>query len=369
MRLGFRRLSAVTRTVGVACALRDLLPSVPGERRKHATIRPSMKHSAQALVDKLTRSKIYTEYGIAFRNALGLPLAFTAPESWDLPFQDDANENPFCRLVARTGSTCLASLHLHATLRRDAMSDAATATSFAGMCESTVPVKLGTRLVGFLHTGQVFIRPPTEAKFRQTLAIVARGSAPINATELRAAYFATRIVTSKQYQAILSLLKVFAEQLAVMSNQILVTEASTENPQITRAREFIRQNMTEDIHVADCARSAHMSSFYFCKSFKRATGLSFTEYLSRLRTERAKARLLEPHVRVSEVAFEVGFQSLSQFNRVFKRVTGQCPSGYRQDLEGTLTQAARPPAFGETTAEHRPSLPRRDRLALSQSPA
>jgi AraC-like DNA-binding protein len=172
----------------------------------------------------------------------------------------------------------------------------------------------------------------------------------------------------EQYQAILGLLKVFAEQLATVCNQILVTEAATENPQITRVREFIGQNLTEDIHVADCARVAHMSAFYFCKRFKCATGLSFTEYLSRLRTEMAKTRLLQPHARVSEVAFAVGFQSLSQFNRVFKRVTGQCPSDYRHDLVATLAHPARSPAFGEITGERRPPVTRRDRIALSRSP-
>ena len=52
-------------------------------------------------------------------------------------------------------------------------------------------------------------------------------------------------------------------------------------------------------------------------------------HISRLRVERVKELLLNPHKRVSEAAFEAGFQSLSQFNRVFRRVAGEAPSTYR----------------------------------------
>lgn len=320
-----------------------------------------MRTSDQSLVEKLTRSKIYLEYESAFRGALGLPLAFVPVESWGLPLREDRHESLFCALMSKANRTCAACLQLQAKLRIDAADEAASASCFSGLSESFVPVRLGAHLVGFLHTGQVFTRKPNEADFRKTLGILGGWGVVVNVGELRAAYFATRIVPPAQYQAIVSLLKVFAEQLAAMSNQILVTEESAENPQITRAREFIQRNMVEDIHVADGARMAHMSTFYFCKSFKRSTGLSFTEYLSRLRTERAKMRLLDPHMRVSEVAFEVGFQSLSQFNRVFKRVTGQCPNDYRHRLASTTSHAERAPAFGTTP-------PRRIKVGVGARP-
>jgi AraC-like DNA-binding protein len=66
--------------------------------------------------------------------------------------------------------------------------------------------------------------------------------------------------------------------------------------------------------------------------FKKATGLNFTEYLSRVRIEKAKNLLLNPNLRISEIAFEVGFQSLTHFNRVFKKIVGQSPTDYRRQL-------------------------------------
>jgi AraC-like DNA-binding protein len=69
--------------------------------------------------------------------------------------------------------------------------------------------------------------------------------------------------------------------------------------------------------------------------FRKITGINFTDYLSRLRIERAKNLLLNPNLRISEIAFEVGFQSLTHFNRVFKRVLGQSPTDYRVQLAGS----------------------------------
>jgi AraC-like DNA-binding protein len=78
----------------------------------------------------------------------------------------------------------------------------------------------------------------------------------------------------------------------------------------------------------------NMSAFYFCKMFKKATGMTFTDYLARVRVEKVKNLLLNPHKRVSEAAYEAGFQSLSQFNRVFRRIAGESPSAYRERLHG-----------------------------------
>jgi len=60
--------------------------------------------------------------------------------------------------------------------------------------------------------------------------------------------------------------------------------------------------------------------------------LKFTDYVARVRVEDARTRLLNPNLRISEIAYDVGFQSLTQFNRTFKRVFGQSPSEFRTNL-------------------------------------
>jgi AraC-like DNA-binding protein len=72
--------------------------------------------------------------------------------------------------------------------------------------------------------------------------------------------------------------------------------------------------------------------FHFYKVFKKTTGLKFTDYVARVRLENAKTELLNPSRRISEIAYDVGFQSLTQFNRMFKRVFGQSPTEFRAHL-------------------------------------
>ena len=149
------------------------------------------------------------------------------------------------------------------------------------------------------------------------------------------AYFQTRVLTRLQYDSILRLLAIFAQHLASLSNQLMVQEEKSESPQIARARVFIGEHQDEDLSLSEVARAVNMSAFYFCKMFKQATGLTFTDYLARIRVEKVKNLLLDPHKRVSEAAFAAGFQSLSQFNRVFRKVAGEAPSTYRDRVHRT----------------------------------
>jgi AraC-like DNA-binding protein len=101
---------------------------------------------------------------------------------------------------------------------------------------------------------------------------------------------------------------------------------------MTRARAFIADHRGEELTLPVVARAANMSPFYFCKIFKETTGLTFTAYLARVRIGDVKRRLLNSQVRVSEAGYAAGFQSLSQFNRVFRHLVGESPSGYRDRL-------------------------------------
>jgi AraC-like DNA-binding protein len=152
--------------------------------------------------------------------------------------------------------------------------------------------------------------------------------------DVEKAYFDTRFVTKSQYGSILRLLTIFAEHLSGLTNQLMVTQAAAELPAVAKARSFIAEHQTEEISLGDVARAVNMSAFYFCKTFRKVTGVTFVDYLARLRVESVKNLLLDPHKRISEAAFEAGFQSLSQFNRVFRRVAGEAPTVYREKLHG-----------------------------------
>ena len=125
------------------------------------------------------------------------------------------------------------------------------------------------------------------------------------------------------------LLTIFAQHLSSLSTQLMVSSEQTDSPAVTKARVYIKEHQDEEISLNQVAHAVNMSSFYFCKTFKKSTGLTLTDYVARVRIEKVKNLLLNPHKRISEAAFETGFQSLSQFNRVFRKITGEAPTTYR----------------------------------------
>ena len=288
--------------------------------------------NSRALVEQLKRSQIYRDYEQAFRETTGLPFRLRALEAFDLTHRGDPNENPFCALMAKSNQSCSACLLLQKRVEEEAKLEPKTLKCFAGLCDSAVPVRVGENLIAFLQTGQVLLHKPTAAQFAKTTREILKFGTVVDLKRLEEAYFQSRVVTSKQYESILRLLEIFALHLSSLSNQLSVREANAESPSINRARVYIADKHADDLSLGEVAKAVNMSAFYFCKMFKQATGMTFTDYLARVRVEKVKNLMLNPHKRISEAAFEAGFQSLSQFNRVFRKIAGEAPTSYRDRI-------------------------------------
>lgn len=99
---------------------------------------------------------------------------------------------------------------------------------------------------------------------------------------------------------------------------------------VWRARRFIEQYSANPISLSKVAKAVNISPTHLSEKFKQVTGINFVDYVARTRFTRACELLRNGSLRVSDIAFAAGFQSLSQFNRVFKRLAGQSPRTYRR---------------------------------------
>jgi AraC-like DNA-binding protein/ligand-binding sensor protein len=282
------------------------------------------------IVERIARSEIYQDYERAFSEATQLPLALRPVEVWRFALEGKRYENPFCAMLAKCNRTCAACLETQKKMDDVPGTGARTVTCFAGLCDSAVPLQAGEKLIGFLQTGQVALRKPNATQFCKITKQLVDWGVAVDLTKLEDAYFHSRFLAPQQYAAILKLLETFAKHLSLLANQIVVQAEESESPLVRRARAYILANQADPIDLAKVAQAMHVSTFYFCKMFKRATGLTFTEYLSRVRVEKTKKLLLNPHLQISEIAYNVGFQSLTHFNRVFRQVVGQSPTEYRK---------------------------------------
>jgi AraC-like DNA-binding protein len=99
--------------------------------------------------------------------------------------------------------------------------------------------------------------------------------------------------------------------------------------EIWKTRKFIEEHSGEELSLRRVAKAVNIHPNYLSEKFKEVTGMNFVEYIARTRFQKACELLGDGDVRISEIAFAAGFQSLSQFNRVFRKFSGKSPTQFR----------------------------------------
>jgi AraC-like DNA-binding protein len=172
------------------------------------------------------------------------------------------------------------------------------------------------------------VLPPSPRMVRQ----VRKWGVQAGRGQIKQVFFHTPVVSEKQLQGALKLLTILATQLAESANRYLLVAQRHEPPSVTRAKNFVHAHAGERVTLRLTAAYVHVSRHHFCKIFKQATGMTFTEFVARVRMEKAKGLLGDPQLRISDVADRAGFNSISQFNRVFRRHVRNSPTAYRAAL-------------------------------------
>lgn len=111
---------------------------------------------------------------------------------------------------------------------------------------------------------------------------------------------------------------------------------------IVQAKLFIDSHYHENIYLSDSADEALFSKFHFIRLFKKIYGRTPHQYLTYVRIENAKL-LLQTRMSVTDVCFDVGFESVSSFTGLFRRIVGQTPSSYQAQQHQLLADIASMP--------------------------
>ena len=123
-----------------------------------------------------------------------------------------------------------------------------------------------------------------------------------------------------------------SEAIASIKN---VEESSNENLQDSQKaviKKYIKENYKRDISVGDVAGILGYSDVYFSKIFKQLFDDTFINYLTNVRIEKAKVLLKDVSFNIKEVGASVGYTDSNYFTKVFKRAVGMSPSEYRGNL-------------------------------------
>ncbi len=102
---------------------------------------------------------------------------------------------------------------------------------------------------------------------------------------------------------------------------------------ISRTTNYILEHLDKKLTVDQMAEYTHMAPQSFCRWFKKLSGHSFVTFVNKTRIERSGQLLLTSHLRVQEVAFSCGYESLAHFNRTFKKYKGMSPKEFRKTYQ------------------------------------
>lgn len=293
---------------------------------------------------QLSQSESVRQQQSAFTCATGLPLTLLPANVTDASACEPTSGHPFCVegcMGKRSGGLCLHTL-AGAEQRAAQASQPVHFPCPSGLTKILVPVVIGGRHVGSLLAGPFSLDSLDAGKLRRLRQQLKKQHLDKRLQDLIESWRCSPVLTTEKGQAAETLLKMFAQYLSECGSRLLLSEPSQRPPLIEKVEALLAEKRDETVSLRDLAARVHVSPCYFCKLFKKQAGMTFTEYHTRTRIEKAKKLLLQPEHRVSEVAYEAGFESIPYFNRAFRRLVGCSPSEYRasggRTIEGkTLT--------------------------------
>jgi AraC-like DNA-binding protein/mannose-6-phosphate isomerase-like protein (cupin superfamily) len=130
------------------------------------------------------------------------------------------------------------------------------------------------------------------------------------------------------------LLSVFLGELArlVHHRNIARPQVQSTFKAVSLCKKFMHENYSQPISLQDLSKQAHLSPFHLSRVFKKETGLSPIQYLMKYRIEAAKQYLKSTNETIAIIAERVGYESETQFQHMFKRISGLTPGKYRTSI-------------------------------------
>ncbi|MGG4195418.1 MULTISPECIES: response regulator [unclassified Paenibacillus] len=111
---------------------------------------------------------------------------------------------------------------------------------------------------------------------------------------------------------------------------LLVQQKKEEQHIIYDIAKYVEQHYHEEVSLQDIAQRFYVSREYISRKFKQQLGINLSDYITNIRMDKALRLLLNPHLRIAQVAEMVGYQDEKYFSKVFKKTQGMSPNTYRK---------------------------------------
>jgi len=288
----------------------------------------------QALSDRIRTLPALREFLDDFQAATGLAVEFVGQLGDRAAVQ---GKQPLCRfLQANPGGCRLCTTTVQDLLERSQRAPAELQCD-AGLRESAVPLRAGGQVFGYFLVGGYFTTPPTVAEKNGIRHRLERLKIPVAPATIDELCSGSPVVDAGRHAAMVRILSMAAAHLTLIITDNLAQPTEKLPPMVRTLCDQVRRNFLHEVSLTDIARKLGVTTAHLCRTFHHATGLRFREYVGRLRAERAREQLTTTDHSITDIAFGSGFQSLSQFNRVFQTIYGQTPREVRRSVSPKKT--------------------------------
>ena len=277
---------------------------------------------------QLVKSSTVREQQMAFTCATGVPLTL-APAS-----EHALADGTFCVkgcLGGHSGELCQQKL-LQAERRAVSALGPVQYSCPSGLVKILVPVFLNGRHAGILLAGPLALHSLDETRLARLTGQLEKAGLIERAERLETTWRFTPKLSSARCRAAGTLLHMFGKYLEETGRRMLQKHPARSSPLLKKIEAFLAESIAEPVSLKAVAASVNLSPCHFCSVFKKQTGVTFSQYRLRHRLDKARELLIDSGRRVSDVAFESGFESIPYFNRAFRRQFGCSPTEFRGRL-------------------------------------
>lgn len=242
----------------------------------------------------------------------------------------DRGKQPFCLLVAKLGleRKCRESDY-NACKKVITTKKPFIYQCFAGLTEIISPIIVNNRVLGAALAGQIRVKNLNKLSLNKS-------TLPENVfSKLKTVYKKVPVLTSQQVDSAAKLLFLLINYIIKIEYEIIVyreiEKYKTHSQEIVKkVMKFITENYSQNISLRSLAEQFFISPFYLCHIFKKETGSTITNYLSKVRLDNAVRLLKNPTIPIKQIPYQVGYSDEYYFYKVFKKAFQITPANFRK---------------------------------------
>ncbi len=307
-----------------------------------------------------------------FHEATGLTISLCdIGETGAIDFYPEEERGKFCKVIQSTDEGARRCLESDSRAIKEASKkqEPEIYICHAGLVNVAMSLKVRGKQIGSVITGQLLCEPPSEDHFKEVKKRVKELT--LNMAELKKSYMKIKVFPKDKLDLAVKLISLISSYIIEMelsyslekrllreqkkliektkeeeklrmelkrampflSLDDLSSDSKMRNKRMVKvAKEFMEKNYSEPINLDMISQAVFLSPNYFSSFFKENTGYNVSEYLIRVRIEKAKELLKNFKLTVSKVAELVGYEDSNYFNQLFKKVEGIPPGEYRKKV-------------------------------------